>query len=1345
MMDKKLNYEKFKEYMKNNILNSLPEEYQDTDIEIREIFKNNVKTESLVVVKNEPGALCPSIRLDQLYDDYMNTSMSIEDMIETLKEQIIYADTHRGSLIEDNVIELVSNKDYVLNNIRTVLVSAEKNKKILKDFPHRKFDDLALIYKVSLSKTLNKDGEGEATVKITNDLADSLGLTENDLYEAATKDMLSNIKMNSLQDMMMEIMSGIETEGIDLNNNTKYSTSDELGVYVLTSNSIMNGASVIASEDVRKKIGDFMGGDYIIIPSSIHEVLIYPMKEDMDTEKLEQLTEMVQNINASSVDIEDQLSDYTYVYDYDTDVICRADRYDREYIQELLNAKENKINNEVNNDIDFSVTHVAVQSTEDYQDIFFNPEIFNKNNPYPEQEYFRVVSINNRGGIEGITPAFATKEAVDGWFERVNGKFEMNGKDFKIHSYEELTKMAEQVKKYPNVVDAEKQYQSELNLIKEQMKEKGFEPVEIINEASIWTSGNDTIAMSSFDEIRNFVGINAREYDNIVEENNIEEKVDDMSINTNIENNNENIKTPHGEEFLEGKSLSDVPVEERKEAIAKMMEDGIRGVLDSESFANWCKSQGRLYSNHYSFQNAMLTVCQKPDASYVCGYEKWKEYGRQVKQGAKAIYIYAPAKITKGTYKNLFSKISKSCYAQFKSNPDLEFASFKLNGANVEFKQYKNGLYDVEIAGKVILAHSEKEKVKKFVDTQINDKMATGFTAKAVYDIQDTIIPEHLWMRSGFTQSEMMKDDYGLPIKNRKGEFKIINTPERINKLDLSGVQRVTELDNAKMDVLYSALKQVSENNRVPLLEASVKEDKELADGAIGYFSFPRNRSLRGKIVISSELDLTNKVSVAFHEITHSRLHFDHDALRDEMDMDAGEKITASLKETQAEAVAYMTASNFGIETEHKSFNYLAVWSNGRDLKELKESMNLIYKESEALMKDIEKELKGMGYNLSLEKIEFVIDEEKSYEFVKENKDFTLNLYNSTSSKLTEALDELKDNEHPEESKSLLGDIVTVFEKIKVEIGNMDLQLNTYEEMIAAKEMTAEIQQDTFERVAAAKIRIANLQNRADDLRYQYVEAVIDGTKNRADKGKTIKETLLSMYTKKPFDAIKSIQSDYDKLKNLSDSEISYIAANEWIKKTYQSDINKNTDVFVEGAVKHLNELKSVMSKNGVAVEIVSCENWGEELFIAGDVMNAKAANELFEKYENHVRELKAKANEADDYYPYVKCRFTVWYEENEGNLMVLHDHYDIGDGYSTDLKDFLEKGEKDVVTTAFDKSLKLDKENKYIKATSIKTLKSEVKGKSGKLSSKEWNEKVSKTNTGKTKSKEQTRESVKE
>lgn len=1332
-MDEKLNYEKFKEYIKNNILNSLPEEYQDADIEIREILKNNVKTESLVVVKNEPGALCPSIRLDKLYDDYINSDLSVEDMIESLKKTIIYADTQKDSFVADNVIDLVSDKNFVLNNIRTLLLSEEKNMEALKSFPNRKFDDLALIYKV----VLDKNGENESSIKITNELADSLGLTENDLYKAATKDMLSNIKMIDLQDMVMSLMSGVKPKKIDLDNDI----NDEMGVYVLTSDSLIDGASVIASEDVRKKVGDFMGGDYIIIPSSVHEVLIYPMKEDMDIKDLEQLTDMVHHVNASNVDIEDQLSDYAYVYDYDTDVICRADRYDREYIQELKNEKENQIDNVVNNEIDFSVMHVAVQSTEDYQDIFFNPDIFNKNNPYPEQEYFRVVSINNRGGIEGITPAFATKEAVDGWFERVDGKFEKNGKDFEIHSFEELTKMAEQVRNYPAVIDAEKQYQEELKLIKEKMKEKGFELVEIINEASIWTSDNDTIAMSSFEEIRNFAGINAREYDNIVEENNIEEKVDDMSMNTNIENNNENIKTPHGEDFLKEQSLSDVPVEERKEAIAKMMEDGIRGVLDSESFANWCKSQGRLYANHYSFQNAMLTVCQKPDASYVCGYEKWKEYGRQVKQGAKAIYIYAPAKITKGTYGNLFSKISKSCYAQFKSNPDLEFASFKINGANVEFKQYKNGLYDVEIAGKVIMAHAEKEKVKKFVDTQINDKMATGFTVKAVYDIQDTITPEHLWMRTGFTQSEMVKDDHGLPIKNRKGEFKIVNTPERINKLDLSGVQRVTELDNAKMDVLYSVLKKVSENNRVPFLEASTKEDKELADGSLGYFSFPRDHSSRGKIVISSELDLTNKVSVAFHEITHSRLHFDYDALRDEMDLDAGEKITASLKETQAEAVAYMTASNFGIETEHKSFNYIAAWSNGRDLKELKESMNLIYKESEALMKDIEKELKGMGYDLSLEKIEFVIDEEKSYEFIKENKDFTMNLYNATNSKLTDALDELKDNDHPEEAKSLLSDIVTVFEKIKEEIGNVDLQLNNYEEMIAAKEMTAEIQQDTFERVAAAKNRIADLQKRADDLRYQYIEAVIEGAKNRTDKEKAIKETLLSMYKKKPFDAIKSIQGDYDKLKSLSDSDISYIAANEWIGKTYQSELNKNTDVFVEGAVKHLEELKSVMSKNGVAVEIVSCENWGEELFTPGDVMNAKTANELFEKYENRVRDLKEKANEADDYYPYVKCRFTIWYE-NEGNLMALHDRYDIGDGYSNDLKDFLDKGEKDIITTAFDKSLKLDKENKYVKATSIKE---STKGKSRKLSSKEWNEKVSKTTTGKTKSKEQSRESVKE
>ena len=69
----------------------------------------------------------------------------------------------------------------------------------------------------------------------------------------------------------------------------------------------------------------------------------------------------------------------------------------------------------------------------------------------------------------------------------------------------------------------------------------------------------------------------------------------------------------------------------------------------------------------------------------------------------------------------------------------------------------------------------------------------------------------------------------------------------------------------------------------------------------------------------------------------------------------------------QAEAVAYMTASSFGINTEHKSFEYIADWSKGRELKELSQSLEYIYNESQKLMTDIEKELDERGLTLTLE------------------------------------------------------------------------------------------------------------------------------------------------------------------------------------------------------------------------------------------------------------------------------------------------------------------------------------------------------------------------------------------
>ncbi len=77
-------------------------------------------------------------------------------------------------------------------------------------------------------------------------------------------------------------------------------------MFCLTNEAKMNGASLLLQEDIRKQIGECLGSDYFVIPSSIHEVLILP---DNGIFQVPELNAMVQEVNETKVERQEQLSD----------------------------------------------------------------------------------------------------------------------------------------------------------------------------------------------------------------------------------------------------------------------------------------------------------------------------------------------------------------------------------------------------------------------------------------------------------------------------------------------------------------------------------------------------------------------------------------------------------------------------------------------------------------------------------------------------------------------------------------------------------------------------------------------------------------------------------------------------------------------------------------------------------------------------------------------------------------------------------------------------------------------------------------------------------------------------
>ena len=119
-------------------------------------------------------------------------------------------------------------------------------------------------------------------------------------------------------------------------------------------------------------------------------------------------------------------------------------------------------------------------------------------------------------------------------------------------------------------------------------------------------------------------------------------------------------------------------------------------------------------------------------------------------------------------------------------------------------------------------------------------------------------------------------------------------------------------------DLFYKALKQVSP---VPIEIATVP------GGAKGYYHL-----IDKKIVVHEGMSQTQTIKTVIHELAHAKLH----------DKDKGDELDRNTKEVQAESVAYTVCQHFGIDTSDYSFGYIAGWSSGRSMEELKQSMNTI-------------------------------------------------------------------------------------------------------------------------------------------------------------------------------------------------------------------------------------------------------------------------------------------------------------------------------------------------------------------------------------------------------------------
>ena len=346
---------------------------------------------------------------------------------------------------------------------------------------------------------------------------------------------------------------------------------------------------------------------------------------------------------------------------------------------------------------------------------------------------------------------------------------------------------------------------------------------------------------------------------------------------------------------------------ERLREITEGIEQGIKELFESEKYMRYLSVMSRFH--RYSVNNTMLIYMQRPDATLVAGYNKWKnQFERHVKRGEHGITIIAPTPFKK--------KIEEQ-----KLDPDT-----------------KAPMLDQD--GKVIMEEREVE--------------IPMFRPVKVFDVSQTDgkpLPELASSLSGNVQNyeafmEALRRSAPVPLSvepmaaNMDGYF----SPDRQRIAIREGMSEVQTVSAAVHEIAHSKLHDPKKYEAEPTWKIVM-----VSGGGVKH---------------DYRLDFATEAEAEQAAAEDDWRYVDENQF--EWRLEVEEDLTAvkqavknrNTEEVEAESISYAVCQYYGIQTGENSFGYIATWSQDKTLPELRASLETINKAAGELIVDIDRHYK---------------------------------------------------------------------------------------------------------------------------------------------------------------------------------------------------------------------------------------------------------------------------------------------------------------------------------------------------------------------------------------------------
>ena len=280
-------------YFKQMVLREIKHKV-DGRVSLDTVIKNNgLKLDGLTILAGDTN-ISPTIYLNCYYDKFLQNGLDavVKEILE------VYEQNKPKESVD---ISFFMDAEKVRHIIKMKLINYERNKELLEKVPHIKYLDLAIVFYAEVENTL----EGVGTILIHHHHMSFWNFTVEDLHDFAKENMLDDFKIIPMMDIVHRVMEKEFAETFEQQATVEMS--------VITNHRNINGAvAMLQTNLLLEYMERYNTEKLIIIPSSVHEVLLIPC--DSETDVLS-FNEMVQEVNATQLQPEEVLSDNVYIYD----------------------------------------------------------------------------------------------------------------------------------------------------------------------------------------------------------------------------------------------------------------------------------------------------------------------------------------------------------------------------------------------------------------------------------------------------------------------------------------------------------------------------------------------------------------------------------------------------------------------------------------------------------------------------------------------------------------------------------------------------------------------------------------------------------------------------------------------------------------------------------------------------------------------------------------------------------------------------------------------------------------------------------------------------------------------